>query len=252
MAYGLYISADGAQAQQTRLEMLSNNIANAATTGFKRELAVFQARYAEETQRGRDHHGSGSINDLGGGISMAGSRTDFSQGPLRPTERDTDLAIQGEGFFLVRRGNEELLTRAGNFEFDADGTLKTTDGYPVLAEDRQPIAIDPTAGPFNFNSAGALQQAGSIFNLAMVRPDSLGDLAKVGENLFRPLAPVTALPPEERRVAPGHLELSGVEPAKEMIEMIETSRVFEANANMIHYQDQMLETLIGRLLKGTA
>jgi flagellar basal-body rod protein FlgF len=252
MAYGLYIAAEGAQVQSTRLEMLSNNIANAATPGFKRELAVFQARYAEATQRGQDYPGSRSINDLGGGIELLGSRTDFSQGSMSKTGSETDMAIGGDGFFVVKRGNQNMLTRAGNFEFSADGTLQNPDGYPVMSEDGQPIVVDPAAGPITVTSSGAVQQAGAtIASVAIVQPQSLGDLAKAAGNLFTPLGPTTPLAPEQRQVLPGHLEQSGVKPAQEMIEMIETSRVFEANSNMIHYQDQMLETLISRLLKGT-
>ena len=251
MAYGLYISAEGAQAQSVRLETLSNNIANASTPGFKRDLAVFEARYAEATARGQDYPGSHSRNDLGGGIQLAGTKTDFSPGPLKKTGNDTDLAIQGEGFFMVRRGEQNMLTRAGDFVFSPDGMLQTPDGYPVLSEDGQPVQLDLNAGPVSVNASGTLQQANTNINLALVRPKSLGDLAKAGENLFLPLAPVAALPPEQRQVAVGHVEQSAVKPAQEMMELIETSRVFEANVNMVRYQDQMLGTLIGRLMKSS-
>ena len=113
MSYGLYLSADGAYAQTRRLEVVANNVANADTVGFKRELAVFQARYAEQTARGYDSPGSGSINDMGGGVMVAQTKTDFSAGPTKRTNGPTDLAIDGEGFLMVKKGDQQYLTRRG-------------------------------------------------------------------------------------------------------------------------------------------
>ena len=115
MPYGMYLSTEGAIAQAKRLEVISNNLANVQTVGFKRDLALFQARLAEATERGQDQPGSGSINDLGGGISVKATATDYRPGPVRKTDLPTDVAIDGPGFFLVRRGDTNYLTRAGNF-----------------------------------------------------------------------------------------------------------------------------------------
>ena len=114
MSYGLYISAEGAHAQSRRVETLANNLANADTVGFKRDLAVLQARYSEETQRGLDYPGSQSVNDLGGGVKVAGTQTDFSAGAFKRTNVPSDMAIPGDGFFMVRRPDGDYLTRAGN------------------------------------------------------------------------------------------------------------------------------------------
>ncbi len=249
MPYGLYISAEGANAQAKRLEVLSNNLANVDTTGFKRDLAIFQARYAESTERGLDQPGSGSINDLGGGVRLQGTQTDFSLGPLKNTGRPTDLAIDGEGFFAVRKDGKEFLTRAGNFQFDAGNQLVTSDGYPVLNDSGTPIIIDPSEGPWQVTRDGAFAQKGTFNYLKMVQPPSKGDLVKAGENLFWPLASAAPVDPAQRRVSSGFLEGSGVKPTLEMMELIESSRAFEANTNMIKHQDQMLGTLISRILK---
>ncbi|MFH1268767.1 MAG: flagellar basal body rod C-terminal domain-containing protein, partial [Planctomycetota bacterium] len=93
------------------------------------------------------------------------------------------------------------------------------------------------------------RQGGSRRDLAIVRPDSPGDLVRVGENLFRPLAEARPIPPTQRRVAGGCLELSGVRPTLEMVEMIESSRVLEANTNMMRVQDQMVSGLINRVMR---
>src|SRR6478736_2818091 len=92
MIYGMYISAEGAQAQSTRLEALSNNLANVDTPGFKCAFAQMQSRYAEETAQGKDYLGSGSINDIGGGVEVCGMRTDFTGGPIQKTGMETDMA----------------------------------------------------------------------------------------------------------------------------------------------------------------
>ena len=86
MPYGMYISAEGAQAQAQRLQTIANNLANVDTAGFKRDVASFQARFAEAIQQGADYSGSRSESDLGGGVKIIGTQTDFSNGTLRNTE----------------------------------------------------------------------------------------------------------------------------------------------------------------------
>lgn len=249
MPYGFYISAEGAQVQSRRMEVISNNLANVDTPGFKRDLAIFQARFAEAIQQGEAVPGAGGVDDVGGGVLLRGTKTDFSPGPLERTGLATDLAIDGDGFFLVRKGNQEFLTRAGNFRLTSVGELVTQDGYSVLGEDGEPILIDPTLGPWSFTPDGMLQQAGASTALAMVRPQSLGDLAKVGENLFEPLADVRPLEPSERHLALGYLEKSTVRATAEMMEMIEASRAFEANVALIRHQDAVIGTLLSRALR---
>jgi flagellar basal-body rod protein FlgF/flagellar basal-body rod protein FlgG len=249
MPYGLYISAEGAQAQAKRLEVVANNLANVDTVGFKRDLALFQARYAEAIQEGLAMPGSGSINDLGGGIMVQQTVTDFSPGPMKRTDVPTDMAIQGDGYFVVQKGEDKLLTRAGNFQLTAAGELITPQGYPVLNEDESPMIIDPANGPWELTPTGSIRQRGVSQNLALVRPASPGDLVKQGENLFRPLAQAEAIPAEERRVTGGYLEASGVQPTTELITMIEASRAIEANISLMQTQDQMLSGLVNRVLR---
>lgn len=249
MPYGLYISAEGAQAQSLRMEVISNNLANVATPGFKRELAVFQSRLAEAAQRGLIAPGAGTINDLGGGVDSLATMTDFSRGPLRATDVPTDLAIDGDGFFVVRRNGKDLLTRAGNFVLNASGGLVTQNGDTVMSSEGTPLVIDPQLGPWHVTTDGAVAQAGDKIYLSLVKPRSYGDLVKTGDNLFTPLAPPLPVAPTDRQVISGYLENSGVQSVSEMAEMIETSRAFEANVNMIRNQDQILGELVSRVLK---
>ena len=249
MAYGIYISAEGAAAQSTRLEHLSNNMANVGTPGFKRDLAMFQARYSEATQRGLDTPGSHTINDIGGGVMIGATKTDYSAGPLKETKVPTDMAIQGDGYFQVRRGNQTMLTRAGNFLMTSLGQLTTPDGYSVLDESGEPIVINPDGGQWSMTPSGSVTQDGNSFNVGIVRPNSTNELAKAGENLFTSKSTPLPVPPEQRSVMQGYLEQSGVRPTQELTELIETERVFEANVNMIHFQDEVLGSLIQSVLK---
>ena len=152
---------------------------------------------------------------------------------------------------MVRHGEEEMLTRAGNFQLSPTGALITQQGDPVLDERGVPIAIDPEGGPWQVSPSGTIQQAGDERNLGLFRTQSLGDLVKVGENLFRPLSTPMPLDPGERRVQSGYVERSAVKATQEMSELITTSRAFEANVNMVRTQDELLETLVSRLLRHT-
>lgn len=248
MPYALYVSAEGAQAQARRMEVIANNLANVDTVGFKRDLAVMRARFAQAIDDGDVLPGMGDIADVGGGVELAGTRTEFSQGPLKYTNQPTDLALETDGFFMVRRGNRNLLTRSGNFALNAAGYLVTDGGDFVLAQDGDPVAIEPEQGPWQIDSTGVLQQADTRIPLALVRPRSLGDLLKLGDNLYQPLAGVTPVPAEERALTAGYYEASNVRPTTEMIDMIEASRAFEANVNLIRQNDQLLASLVNRVL----
>jgi flagellar basal-body rod protein FlgF/flagellar basal-body rod protein FlgG len=247
MTYGLYVSAAGADAQSRRMEVLSNNLANVDTVGFKREFAILQARHSEAIERGDDYAGSRSMNDIGGGVRVQATATDFSLGVLKQTGIDTDMAINGEGFFLIEKDDQQLLTRAGNFQFAPDGRLITQDGYSVLDDSGNAIRLN---GPeFRMLPGGVIQQGGDTIPLAVVKPNSQGDLVKVGETAFSPLAPPTRIPPGERQVVNGYLEHSTVSPTAEMMQLIETSRAYETNVRMIQNHDNVLGSLVNRLLR---
>jgi flagellar basal body rod protein FlgG len=250
MYYGMYLSAAGAFAQSQRMEVISHNIANVGTTGFKRELGVLQSRHAEDIEQGVVSPDMGGVEDVGGGVRLAETSTDFTIGPLKETGETTDFALpQPDDFFAVNKDGQEFLTRAGNFHFRTDGTLITDNGYPVLGADGSPIQIDRQL-PFTVTPRGEILQAGDTKVLAVRRPESLGDLVREGENLFRPIGTTpSSVPDAQRQVYWKHLEMSAVQPHREMIEMITTSRAYEANVRMMQNHDSMLGGLIGRMLK---
>ena len=249
MPYGLYLSAEGAYVQSRRLDVLANNLANVATPGFKRDVSLFQSRFCQSIQDGQAMPGARGLDDIGGGVKMLGTMTDYSPGPLATSKNDTDMAIGGEGFFQVRRGGKDLLTRAGNFQMTATGHLVTGNGDAVLSEEGNPIELDPDGGQFQLTPDGGISQGGEVTRLALVKPRSLGDLVKIGDNLFSPLVPPQPLENDDRNVLWHQVEQSTVKPSAEMMELIETSRAFEANVNLIHTQDEVLSDLVTRVLR---
>jgi len=249
MPYGLYLSAAGANAQSHRLEVLSHNMANINTPGFKPHLALLQSRASQAIEDGSSLPGSGSVDDISGGVGIKPTVTQFSQGPIRQTGKRTDFAINdSESFFAVEHDGKQLLTRAGDFLFDARGTLVTPNGDPVRGANGGQININP-ALPYEVADDGAIVQTGARQQLLLVKPRSLGDLSRVGENLYESLTPVDEVPNERRAVVSGALESSAVEPTGAMMQLIEASRVYEANIRMIQTQDESMGQLIGRVLR---
>src|SRR5690606_6173440 len=141
-----------------------------------------------------------------------------------------------------------LLTRAGNFVIASDGTLTTGDGDPVLGDDG-PVRIDPTLPWQILDDGGVMQGNNRVTQLRIEKPQSLGDPVKLGANFFAPLADTVPVEPGEARVLSGYLEMSGVQPTTEMMELIEASRAYEANVRLIQHQDQMLGSLVTRVLR---
>ncbi len=245
MDYGLYVAAAGANAQSHRMEVLSNNLANVDTAGFKEEFAVLQARHSRALRDGTDIPGRAGINDLGSGVSMVETLTDFKPGSYKPTQGEWDVAIQGEGFFTVDNNGQRLLTRAGNFQVNAQGELLTQQGFKVLDVDSVPIVMNPGM-PHKIHKDGFVEHSGGGQSLGIVKPQSLGDLARVGDNAFHPLGPVTNV--DQVKVQPGFLESSAISPTRSMMELIETSRIYEANVRMIQSHDQITGSLVNRVL----
>jgi len=245
----MYLSASGAHVQNHRLEVLSNNLANINTPGFKPSLAIIQARHNKSIEDGEVSPNSGQLADIGGGAKIQPTRTIFETGPIEQTGNKTDFAIHDDNsFFVVQRGEEQFLTRAGGFVFNATGQLTNTNGDQVLGVDGNPIQIDPSRS-YHVNNNGTIQQDGRNLTLMLSKPDSLGDLARAGDNLFKPLAQTQPVPPNERAVVNGSLEKSAVNPTTAMMELIEATRAYESNLRLIQHHDQAYGNLIGRLLK---
>ena len=249
MPYGLYMSAAGAKAQSHRLEVVSHNLANVNTPGYKAQTPVLQARFAEAIEEGMQRPGVGEIDDIGGGVTLQSTGTEFRAGAIKQTGVRTDFAINNASdFFVVERDDKQMLTRAGNFAFNSSGFLVTQSGEKVLSEGGRPIQINPTL-PFDIGPGGRIMQQGTFNDLMLARPAGFGDLSRQGENLYLPLAEFDNVPPTDRQVTNGYLEQSAVNPTMTMMELIEASRGYEANTKMIQNQDHVMGSLISRILQ---
>ena len=249
MSYGLYLSAAGANAQSHRLEVLSHNLANINTPGFKPHMALLQSRPSQAIEDGTALAGSGTVDDISGGVGIKPTVTQFNQGAVRHTGNRTDLAINdNDSFFAIEHEGKQLLTRSGNFLFDSRGTLVTPNGDSVRSTNGSPITINPALS-YEVSDDGAIVQGGARQQVLLVKPRALGDLSRVGENLFESLTPVSEVPNNQRSIVSGALESSAVEPTGAMMQLIEASRVYEANIRMIQSQDESMGQLIGRMLR---
>lgn len=248
MPYGVYLSAAGANAQDHRMKTLSNNLANVDTPGFKPQQTILQSRFAELIEQGQVPAGLGGADDIGGGVTIQKAATEFSKGAMRVTGRETDFAIHDDdSFFVVQRGEDQFLTRAGDFLFDSQGRMVTQAGEQVLASNGQPLQIEPGV-PYEIATGGRIRQNGTQWDLMLAKPKSFGDLSHAGANMFKPLAEFDLVAPRERKVVAGSLEQSAVSPTMAMMELIETSRAYEANVRLIQHQDSVMGSLISRVL----
>jgi flagellar basal body rod protein FlgG len=263
MSYGLYISSEGAMSQEKRMQTIANNIANIDTPGFKREVALQMARHTESVLIGEIPFDTGLMTDIGGGVHTIGTHTEFKQGPIAPTEINSDLAIMGDGWFRIRdvANGEEFLTRAGHFLVDRNGTFVTEWGrsrFELLDIAGVPVTL-PVADSktWHITDDGVLHEVGvgRVQQIALVQPDDLKTMVKIGENAYRLDVPDGELgyqdiaDAERPRVRAGHLEMSSVNPSTEMIEMIIASRAVEMNVKMMHTQDEASGSLINRVLR---
>jgi flagellar basal-body rod protein FlgF len=246
MIYGLYLSAQGAQIQSLRQEVVANNLANAATTSFKRDLLRVQAHDPYDLAEGQSGQMPDKVRQMPGGVAPAGTVTDFSQGSLSRTGSAYDLAIAGPGFLRVANGDETFLTRDGQLTLDAQNQLVTRDqGFVVLGPTGTPLpTLNPNL-PIEIRADGGVTQGGAeVARLGIVEPSSYDEIGKLGKNMYSTTGDLAPAGPETA-VKQGFLESSGVQPTQAMMELIESSRAFEANINMIRFQDEAL----GRLLQ---
>ncbi len=267
---GVYTALSGAIAQSTKLDTIANNIANVNTPGFKRDQQVFSeyltANEKEPTTTPipRDVAAIESFYDMQGGdksyVHEKGSYTDFSQGSLKRTGGNLDLAIDGPGFFEVSSPSGIRYTRAGNFTLDGNGRLVTKEGYPVLRNAEPGTPEAERVIQFNSQSSVAIAENGQVFQgddllgqLALVNVSNPDSLMKIGSNLYGPRPTMTPQlnPIPNPALKQGFVETSNVNVVQEMTDMITTHRVFESTQKAISAYDGMAEKLVNVVGKVT-
>lgn len=215
-----------------QMQMVANNIANANTTGYRGEGIGF-SEYIRTT-------------GTGDSLSMATARlreTDLSQGSLSQTGGAFDLAIEGEGFFMVQTPQGPRLTRAGHFGPNENGDLVTPEGYPVLDAGGAPLFVSQGQGPVGIAPDGTISAGGTpVGQVGIVLPrDPLG-LVREGGTLFR--ADAETDPAFGARVMQGFLEESNVDPVTEIARMIEVQRAYEMGQGFLDREDDRIRKTI--------
>jgi flagellar basal-body rod protein FlgG len=237
MLQGLYAAASGMEAQQTQFDAVSNDIANLSTPGYQASEVGFQSLLYSSAGSA-----SGSNVATGAGASAAIVGRDQTQGPLTPTGRSLDVAIEGSGYLQMRRPDGTIgLTRDGVLELDSQGRITNQEGMPLqpaitlppgVTSDQLKIASDGTV------SAGA-KKLGTISIVTVPAP---GQLQANGDSMFTATTASGAIRPAgASTLAQGSLEGSNVSLASAMSEMITAQRTYQMSSQSIQYQDQMLQ-----------
>ena len=257
MINSLWISKTGMEAQQTQLDVISNNLANVSTTGYKRANAVFEdLMYQNLRQVGANSTEQSQLPtglQLGLGVRTVATSRSFSQGSMQQTNNQFDLAIKGNGFFQVTQPDGTIgYTRDGSFQVDAQGRLVTSSGLPVA----NGITVPATATSVSISSDGTVSATLSgnatpqnIGSLAIVNFINPAGLEPLGENLYAETAASgqpnggTAGTNGLGTVMQGFLETSNVNVVQELVSMIQTQRAYEMNSKAIQTSDQMLQKL---------
>jgi len=219
MSSGIYAALSGAITKMQAVEIVSNNLSNASSAGYKKDRLHFASVLDAATQTGQSQ-----------GLNYAyvpNSKTDFTEGLMEPTQSDYDVAINGDGFFRIRQDNEVFYTRLGNFARAADGTLVTRTGEQVLSADNKPITIPE--GPISIDQYGSiLSEEGEVGQLAVFDVDT-SLLAKEGGAKFSFSGdPQSVQPTNEVQLMQRNLERSNVKSMEETVIMMTSMRAFES------------------------
>lgn len=243
MNYGLYLSAAGALSSMHQQDVYANNLANVNTVGFKPDMAITRQRLPARLENPALTAVGPQVllENLGGGHHVQPTHVNLIQGALSVTNNPLDVAIRGDGFFVVESG---LLTRDGRFTLDETGTLvMATTGKTVLDENHQPIQLDPSADT-RIDTNGEVTQHGRVIaRLQVVEPAAPNLLRKVGDSLLRVEGQI-ALVPAHGSVVQGHVESSAVDPILSMNDMINASKSVAYNATMMQYHDHIMDQAI--------
>lgn len=261
MVRGLYTAWTGMVNEQKRLDVISNNMANADTTGYKKQGVTSQSFDDELTIRIHDNneynHTKVRIGNMNLGVKIGETYHDFSQGSLRETGNTYDLALSGEnGFFTIQTTNKQgetstKYTRDGSFTVTTDGYLVTKDGDYVLDTNGKQIQIPgaQTAGTVSFDASGNIivdgQQVATLGIAGFANPQAL---LLYGENMYE-ATDAAGLQASNATVNQGYLEMSNTNVITEMVDMITITRAYEAGQKMVQTVDSTLDKAVNEIGK---
>ncbi|AUW57946.1 flagellar basal-body rod protein FlgG [Sphingobium sp. SCG-1] len=251
----LHVARTGLDAQNTKMRVIANNLANVNTTGFKRDRADF------ETLAYQQMIAAGSASDsenkyatglsLGSGVALTGTSKIDTQGTLNTTGNTLDMAIEGAGYFQLQKPDGTIAySRAGNFSLTAEGTVVSAEGLPLIPQIQVPQGATAVSIGNDGTVSATLQGEAAATELGRIETASFANpagLQSIGANLLTETAasgtPQVGAPGLEGRgsVRSGMLEGSNVNVVEELVDMIETQRAYEVNSKMIKATDEMLQ-----------
>ncbi len=227
MDQGIYTAAAGAKTMEERLAVISNNIANSNTTGFKKDAIAF-----EQYMRELDTEGlfPGQYSAVPVDVISQQYYIDTTQGGYQETGNPLDMALMGDGFFVVNTADGPRYTRSGAFQLSAEGLLTTAQGYTVQGEGGE-IAL--AGGHVTVDDAGNVLLDGAVIDRLQVVDIQGADLERAGQGLFKVRDGAAPAAVETPQVKQGALESSNVEPVSEMVNLINTQRTYESFQKVI-------------------
>lgn len=236
MANSIYAGLSRQSGLMREMRVLANNIANSDTTGFRKEGVVF-AEYLGRTGKPQD------------AVSMAHARgrlVDLGQGGLSLTGGDLDIAIEGDGFFMVETPTGPALTRAGAFLLNADGGVVTAEGYPLLDDGKAPVGVPPDVVSISVGADGTLSADGeAVAKIGVFEVLDPADLQHRAGTMFHASGEVSAV--EEPLMRQGFLEGSNVVAMTEIARMIEVQRAYELGQSFLNREDERIRSVISSL-----
>lgn len=257
MIRSLWIAKTGLDAQQTNLDVISNNLANVSTNGFKRSRAVFEdLLYQTMRQPGAQSTQTTQVPSgltLGTGVRPISTERIYIQGSLQKTENPLDMAINGQGFFQIQMPDGTLAyTRDGAFQKDNTGQIVTSSGYPLspaITVPQNALSISISRDGIVSATLPGTTAATQIGTVQLATFVNVGGLQSMGENLFVETAssgtptPNTPGTNGTGLVNQGYVETSNVNVAEELVTMIQTQRAYELNSKVVTTSDNMLARL---------
>ncbi|WP_027436997.1 flagellar hook-basal body protein [Lachnospira multipara] len=251
MVKGLYTSYSGLTLQQKRLDLVSNNLANSLTTGYKKEgmsAQSFDTVYGIKIKDSSVNYINQQIGNMNLGVKIGETYRDWEQGALRATENEFDFALAGSGLFSIEYTSKQgetttMYTRDGAFQINKDGYLLTKDGDFVLGENGR-IQIPTDTEEFSVDVLGNIY-ADDVFidKFALVDFEDYDYLEAFGENLYKTVDGFE-LKEADATVNQGYLESSNINVVNEMIDMIAIARNFESNQKIMNSIDSMLAKMV--------
>ena len=266
MLKGLYTAWTGMINEMNRMDVITNNLANADTNGYKKEGATAESFESKLAMRIKDSSvptwRARSLGDINMGVKIGETYTNYTQGSFKVTDNKYDCAIDGNGFFAIsftdKAGNTSVkYTRDGAFTISADGFLRTKDGDYVLSQNgalngdpaaNNYIQLDPNQD-FRIDKAGFIYQNDQLVGqLGLVDFEDYNFLSKYGENMYG-LGDGGQAIAAEGSIEQGNIEASNVKVVDEMVTMITIARAYESNQKMIQTFDSMLDKAVNQVGK---